>query len=151
MSDMHRRSVERLAGRIEQISGHWEAAEPPADIVEKLRTKNDKGQVVEYTSEDDRKFRHWIKFKDHYLRLVHGPAVWCNNPEHFVQWPEFKEGIASIELSFCRKCPFYRKATRQRRYPTCAQRANPNPEKAAALEFLVDLQKATNDAKEIMK
>ena len=143
--DMHKRSIERHAGRISKIAGHWEAATPPDAV--KLSLDNGTGGG-EMTPDG---YIHWSKsFKGEYMRLVKGPSVWCGNRDYFVQWTEFKQDVASVKYSFCRKCPFYQKSDREYRYPRCMHRADKNPRKAAAVEFLEDLNTATRTVDEMM-
>jgi hypothetical protein len=148
--DTNRRAVERFAGRIEQIPGHWEVAEPTTPAVkEHLDQENRHYEIIDELAHI---YVIWSKnFKGQYMRLVKGPATHCHNPEMFSSWAEIKPGIASVKMTACRKCPFYRKATRQYHYPTCAQRADPNPKRAAAQEFVADFNQAVSDVNKMMK
>jgi len=145
--DTNRRAIERLAGRIEKVAGHWELAEPSPEVKASLEAKD--GRHTDMAA--DGSYILWSKtVSGQYMRLVKGPATWCRNPELLASWAEVKPGVVSVKMTACRKCKFYRKASRQYRYPTCAQRANPNPKRAAAQEFIESFNEAVKDVNEIM-
>lgn len=158
--DMYKRRLEAARGRIWFNSGLWEWTDKvPEDVME--QHASGKVKMVHYHDEDKREFTLYRYSKEHerFYRLVKGPSVVCPHPEFTDEdyMPDIRMGEPTgrhyVPSRICKRCEHYRKGgsvSRKIRYPTCAYRADDNPERAAAEGVLHTFSEASTRAQEII-